>query len=323
MRIFNIFIIKNFTFYFILCCVLLLSGIYSTPIFAHGDGIKVGGDGPKGPVQLTPAQQEAIGLKTVSAAPHPLSVLLPLNGVVQLLPNKQADVTTRISGQVTEIYVNLNDPVIVGQRLVKVQSRLVGDPPPSVVINAPMSGIIDMRNVNVGQAIEPNTILFHISDRATMLVLANVYEEDIGKIKVGQAANIHLLSYPDKAFEGQVTLIEPNLDPISRTTKVWVVVDNSQKLLKPDMFARINVILEKKESTLSVPNVAIIEANGEKFVFVRDGKKYQRVEVTTGASDDNDTEIVDGLVPGDEVVTQGNRQLYTMWLIGGQTKAGD
>jgi cobalt-zinc-cadmium efflux system membrane fusion protein len=322
MQIFNIFL-KNFKFHAMLCGMFLVTGIYSASIFAHGDDIKVGGDGPKGPVLLTHAQEQAVGIKTVPAASLPLAVLLPLNGVVQLLPNKQADVTTRISGQVTEIYANLNDPVLVGQRLVKIQSRLVGDPPPSVIINAPMSGIIDVRNVHVGQAIEPNTVLFHISERASMLVLANVYEEDIEKVKVGQTANIHLLSYPDKIFQGQVTLIEPNLDPVSRTTKVWIVLDNSQGLLKPDMFARINVILKKIESALTVPNAAILEANGEKFVFVRDGKKYLRVEVTTGASDDNDTEIVDGLVPGDEVVTQGNRQLYTMWLTGGQMKAGE
>ena len=288
--------------------------------FAHGGEIEVGG-AARGPVQLSAAQQKAIALQFAAASLRPLSTELNLNGEVQLLPDRQADVSLRISGQIKRLYANLGDRVGVGQRLALVQSRLVGDPPPSVTIDAPMSGVIDARNAVVGQAVEPNTVLFHISDRSQVLVVARVYEEDIGKIKAGQEARVRALSYPKQVFTGRVTLIDPNLDPLSRTVKVWIQLANPQGLLKPNMFARVSVILRANRAALTIPNGAIIEANGEKFVFVRKGDKYDRVEVTIGAKDDEYSEITDGLVPGDEVVTQGNRQIYTMWLTGGQMKA--
>jgi len=306
-----------------LIILLLLATPGSMPsAFAHGGEIEVGGGGARGPVQLSAAQQKAIALRVAAASARPLSTLLNLNGEVQLLPNRQADVSLRISGQIKALYANLGESVRSGQRLVLVQSRLVGDPPPSVTISAPMSGVIDARNAVVGQAVEPNTVLFHISDRSQVIVVGKVYEEDIGKIKRGQEARVRVLSYP-QVFIGKITLIDPNLDPLSRTVKVWIQLANPQDLLKPNMFARASVVLQHNAAALTIPNSAIIEANGEKFVFVREGGKYHRVEVSIGAQDDEYSEITDGVVPGDEVVTQGNRQIYTMWLTGGQPKAGE
>lgn len=300
--------------------LLLLTAPGTLPLaFAHGEQIEVGG-GVRGPVQLSAAQQKAIALQWVPASVRPLPRVLNLNGEVQLLPNRQADVSLRISGQVKALYANPGDTVRTGQRLALVQSRLVGDPPPSVTITAPMSGVIDARNAVLGQAVEPNTALFHISDRSQVIVVARVYEDGLGEVKVGQEARVRVLSYPQQVFRGKITLIDPNLDPLSRTVKVWIQLANPQGLLKPNMFARAGVILQRNEAALAVPTSAIIEANGEKFVFVREGDKYKRVEVTLGADDGEYSQITEGLVPGDEVVTQGNRQLYTLWLMGGQMK---
>ena len=300
--------------------LLLLMGTVTRLAHAHGDQIEVGG-GVRGPVQLNAAQQKAIALQLAPAGPHPLATLLTLNGEVQLLPDRQADVSLRISGQVKEVYANLGDKVTAGQRLALVQSRLVGDPPPSVTITAPRAGLIDARNVSVGQAVEPNTVLFHISDRSQVIVVAKVFEADLGKIKVGQAASVRAVSYPEQIFTGKVTLIDPNLEPSNRTVKVWIQLANPQALLKPNMFARAGIVLKRDDAALAIRNAAIIEANGEKFVFVREGDKFKRVEITVGAKDEEYSEVTDGLVPGDEVVTQGNRQVYTMWLTGGQQKA--
>ncbi|MGC2459146.1 MAG: efflux RND transporter periplasmic adaptor subunit [Gallionellaceae bacterium] len=303
---------------FVLASFIAPGALPST--FAHGGESEVGG-GARGPMQLSAAQQKAIALQVANASLRPLSIELNLNGEVQLLPDRQAEVSLRISGQITALYANLGDRVRAAQRLALVQSRLVGDPPPSVTINAPRSGVIDARNVVVGQAVEPNTVLFHISDRSQVVAVARVYEEDIGKIKTGQETRVRVPGYPQRVFTGKVMLIDPNLDPINRTVKVWIKLANPQGLLKPGMFARASVILRRNEAALTIPNSAIIEANGEKFVFVRGGDKYNRVEISIGATDDEYSEITDGLVPGDEVVTQGNRQIYTMWLTGGQMKA--
>ncbi|AGH53058.1 putative Co/Zn/Cd efflux system membrane fusion protein [Legionella pneumophila subsp. pneumophila LPE509] len=286
--------------------------------FAHGGNIEVSEGGTKGPVHLTPEQARMLDIKVVQATHRPMAQLLGLNGQIQLLPDAQADVSIRISGSVTAIDVNLGDSVKTGQRLATVQSRLVGNPPPSVAVNAPIAGIIDARNINLGQAVEPNTVLFHISNRDKLLVIAQVYEEDLGKVKVGQEVNVHVLSYPKQTFPGQVTLIEPNLDPLTRTVNVRITLDNKEGLLKPGMFVRANVILSHNKAALVVPNAALLQADNEQFVFVQNGGTYKRVDVKVGAVEDDYSEIIDGLVPGDLVVTQGNRELYTLWLSGGR-----
>ncbi|HAU0495514.1 TPA: efflux RND transporter periplasmic adaptor subunit [Legionella pneumophila] len=286
--------------------------------FAHGGNIEVSEGGTKGPVHLTPEQARMLDIKVVRATHRPMAQLLGLNGQIQLLPDAQADVSIRISGSVTAIDVDLGDSVKAGQRLATVQSRLVGNPPPSVAVNAPIAGIIDARNINLGQAVEPNTVLFHISNRDKLLVVAQVYEEDLGKVKVGQEVNVHVLSYPKQTFPGLVTLIEPNLDPLTRTVNVRITLDNKERLLKPGMFVRANVILTHNKAALTVPNTALLQADSKQFVFVQNGGTYKRVDVKVGAVEDDYSEIIDGLVPGDLVVTQGNRELYTLWLSGGR-----
>lgn len=300
----------------------LLAALLPLMVFAHGGQIEVG-ESPKGPVHLTAAQEKAIGLQRTAADLRPLDELLSLTGTIQLLPDQQAVVTTRISGQVQALYASLGQNVKAGQRLARVQSRLVGDPPPSVDVSAPMSGVIDSVDVSLGQSVEPASVLFHLSNRARVNLVARVYEEDLGEVRLGQEAHVRLLSYPDRVLSGKVSLIGPTLDTATRTTDIWIALANPDRVLKPNLFARAALVLKQSAATLAIPTAALIEANGEKFVFVHEGEQYNRVEVTTGTSDDQYTEITDGLVPGDEVVTQGARELYTTWLTGGKPAAAE
>ncbi|MCP0912893.1 efflux RND transporter periplasmic adaptor subunit [Legionella sp. 27cVA30] len=287
---------------------------------AHGEEIEVSTSGPAQSVTLTSEQTKMLGIEVSEATARPIVEFLTLNGQIKLLPNAQADVSVRISGAVTDIIANLGDLVSKGQVLATVQSRLIGDPPPSIAVKAPISGVIDARNVNLGQAVEPNTVLFHISNREQLLAIVQVYEEDLGKIKRGQNVNVHVLSYQNRIFPGKVTLIEPNLDPLTRSVNVQISLDNKEGLLKPGMFVRANVVLRFIEDALTIPNNAVLEIDNSTFVFVKNGTAYDRTVVSLGARDDKYIEIKKGLVPGDEVVTQGNRELYALSLSGGGTK---
>ncbi|HAU4000754.1 TPA: efflux RND transporter periplasmic adaptor subunit, partial [Legionella pneumophila] len=91
-------------------------------------------------------------------------------------------------------------------------------------------------------------------------------------------------------------------------------------LLKPGMFVRANVILRLTKEALTIPNNAILDIDNATFVFVKNGTTYDRTVVSLGVRDDEYTEIKEGLVPGDAVVIQGNRELYTLSLSGGGTK---
>jgi multidrug efflux pump subunit AcrA (membrane-fusion protein) len=295
---------------------------FAAELRAHGETLKTGSGGG-GPVHLTKAQQGAIGLKTVSADLRDLSYVLLVKGSVMSDPARQAFVTTRIEGRVQKLHVRLGDPVRAGQAVLDVQSRQFGDPPPIVSVTAPISGVIDERNVVLGEAVNPEKNLLHIVDLSTVIVQAQVYEEDIGKIALNQIARVHLLAYPESTFPGKITYLGQRLDPEKRTLPVWITVKNSGNRMKPEMFATAAVILSTSKDSLTVPKAAVLEEGGEKFVFLQNGEKFDRVDIATGLEDDLFVEVKDGLVPGDLVVTDGKRELYTSWLTGGPETKDD
>jgi cobalt-zinc-cadmium efflux system membrane fusion protein len=284
--------------------------------FAHGAAIGVGGGGGGGPVKLTKEQQAAIGLKTARAESRDIDTLLVLNGKVQLDPNLHAHVTSRIDGRIEGLFAKVGDKVEKGQKLAEIQSRQIGDPPPIVKIEAVVGGVINDRPVTLGESVDPNKELFHIVDLSQVIVVAEVYEEDVGKVQLDQTARIRVLGYPNEPFEGKITFIGSELDPEKRTLPVWVTVKNPAGKLKPEMFAKVAIVLGRNEGVLSVPKEAIQEAGGEKFVFVQTGDSFSRSDVQTGAEDDRFVEIKDGVVPDDVVVTDGKREIYTKSLMG-------
>ena len=303
------------------CAAIVVLGAVGVRLaHAHGGAIETG-SGAKGPVTLTPEQIKALGLQTVAAGTRPMESLLPVHGELAALSDAQADVTLRISGTVSAVYVKPGAVVRKGDRLALIESRVVGNPPPTIVVTAPIDGVVDVLSVIVGQSVEPNTTLFHVSNLTRMRVIGKVYEEDLGKIRLNQPAHVKLLAYPAELFEGTLSFIGPTLDEQTRTVDVWVTLDNTKGLLKPNLFARIDIVLGSNKTALSVPSTAVLEAGGEKFVFVREGNKFNRVDIEAGASDDSYTEVLSGLVPGDEVVTVGVREVYTRWLMGSAATA--
>jgi len=288
---------------------------------AHGEQITTGGGG--GPVTLTEAQRGAIGLETDAADLRDIDTVLLLNAAVTYDPNRHVFVSTRIEGRVEQILANLGDRVARDQKLVVIQSRQVGNPPPTVTVTAPIAGVVDDRLVAVGEAVEPSKTLLHIADLSQVIVQAEAYEEDVGKVALGQEARVHVFAYPAESFTGRVTFLGQQLDPEKRTLAVWITVANPDARLKPGMFAKAALVLKRNTGVLTVPLQAVLESGGEHFVFVESGDTFNRVDVRLGAADDRFVEITEGLVPGDRVVTQGSREVYTTWLTGGRTPASD
>ena len=291
-------------------------------LFAHGGQIETGG-GSGGPVTLTKVQQESIGLQTDKADFRSINTVLSLNGSVKIDPDRHVHVTTRISGRVEKLFASVGDRIQKGQKLAVIQSRLVGDPPPEVEVTASVGGVINERGVSLGDAVDPNTELFHIVDLSKVIVVAQVYEEDVAKVKLGQTARIVSFSYSGQDFTGKITFVGLELDPETRTLPVWIAVDNPEGKLRADMFVKAVVLLAQNSDVLTVPKSAILSDGGEKFVFVRASNTFNRVDVQTGVEDDRNVEIKDGLVPDDEVVIQGQREIYTAWLIGGKKPSAD
>lgn len=181
----------------------------------------------------------------------------------------------------------------------------------TIAVIAPRGGVIVERNVIPGQVVaygqsDTPPILFSIADLSAMWVLADVYEPDVPKVRMGQTATVTLACCPGEPYEGRVTYISDSVDPQTRTVKVRVVVPNRKRALKAEMFVKV-AILTDSARVLTLPQSAIQREDGDTFVLVAGEKdQYDRRPVKVGADLDGVVEILDGVSPQDHVVGSGS-----------------
>lgn len=180
-----------------------------------------------------------------------------------------------------------------------------------VVVTAPRSGIIVERSVNPGQVVaygqsDTPLNLFVIADLSSMWVLADVYEPDIPKIRLGQSVTVTPPCCPAERYEGRVTYISDTVDKETRTVKVRAVVPNRGRTLKSEMFVRV-AIGTGAARALVIPQSAVHREGNTTFVLVDKGQaQYERRAVKLGSEMDGSVEVLDGLTASDRVVSTGS-----------------
>jgi cobalt-zinc-cadmium efflux system membrane fusion protein len=177
-------------------------------------------------------------------------------------------------------------------------------------VRAPISGVISKYEVAQGELIGPDKEIFTVVDPSVVWVLADVYEKDLGTVPQRGICSVKLAAFPKETFQGKVEYISESLDPQSRTAKLRCVLPNQDNRIRLDMFAELDIPTTRKEMTLTVPNTAVQEIDNEPVVFVQRGPEdFEKRNVTVGSKGDQNTEILDGLKPGERVVTNGTLQL--------------
>lgn len=180
-----------------------------------------------------------------------------------------------------------------------------------IVVTAPRSGVIVERNANVGQVVaygqsDTPVSLFVIADLSTMWVIADVYEPDVPKVRLGQAVTVTLPCCPGERYEGRVSYINDTVDKETRTVKVRAVVPNRGRALKGEMFVKV-AIGTGATKILAIPESAVQTEERATFVFVETGpNSYVRRPVKVGASVDGFVEVLEGVGPDDAVVSSGS-----------------
>jgi multidrug efflux pump subunit AcrA (membrane-fusion protein) len=176
-------------------------------------------------------------------------------------------------------------------------------------IVAPFRGEVSRKYLDAGALVSPSTPLVSLVHTETLKVIANVLEKDIPLLKAGMKAKVRVESYPGKVFEGRVEKINSALDLSTRTLQAEIYIPNSDRSLKPGMFANVELALLEKPQTLVIPREAVIEAGGEMSVFVVDGKQAVRRSITLGYEQDRSVEVLKGLNEGDQVVIKGQQSI--------------
>jgi Cu(I)/Ag(I) efflux system membrane fusion protein len=154
----------------------------------------------------------------------------------------------------------------------------------------------------------PGELLFRIADLSSVWLLAEVFEQDMAGLRVGQTVQVHINAYPERQFSGKVGFIYPTLTTETRTAKVRVELPNNQGLLKPGLYGGVTLAaLENKEARLAVPDSAVIDSGTRQIVLLKLGDgKFEPRSVKLGLQADGYYEVLEGLDAGDEVVVHAN-----------------
>lgn len=176
-----------------------------------------------------------------------------------------------------------------------------------VPIFAPASGIVLQRKVTLGSVVNEGDELLSISDTRSLWMIAAANELDLSKLRPGQAVQIEVRAYPERDFNGRILKLGEQLDPITRSLQIRILVPNSQGLLKPEMYATANLVEGGNHAVILLPEAAIQDINGVPAVFVRkSATEFEPRTVKTGRHKNGETEIIEGLNAGESVVVKGS-----------------
>jgi membrane fusion protein, multidrug efflux system len=171
---------------------------------------------------------------------------------------------------------------------------------------SPVDGFVARRVLDPGAFAGANTVILSVVDISTVRLVANLVEKDFKRVQIGVEAEVEVDAFPGEQFRGEVSRVAPVFDPATRTATMEIEVPNPGFRLKPGMYARVKLTVDRRANVLSVPRAAIVDLEGKRGVFlVPDGQTAKFHEVTTGLQDGDRIEITDGLEDGQKVVTFG------------------
>jgi RND family efflux transporter MFP subunit len=177
----------------------------------------------------------------------------------------------------------------------------------TLTMHAPSSGFVTEKMVQSGQSIALGMPLYRLADLSTVWVEADVYEQDLRFVTVGDIVRVEITAYPGDAFNGRLSYIYPDVRPETRTTRVRIELVNAGSRIKPGMYATVHIDAAHAERAVVVPRDAVMHSGTHAMVFVEEAPGTYRVrEVTVGIDAGGQTQILSGLVAGERVVSRAN-----------------
>lgn len=176
----------------------------------------------------------------------------------------------------------------------------------AVVVRSPAAGIVLEKSAVAGARVMTGDTLFKIADLSQVWIIAEVYEQDLGLIKLGQTVLAKLDTYPGRTFKGKVGFVYPTLTPATRTAKVRIELPNPSGLLKPMMYAQLQIDTQAHRA-LAVPKSAVLESGRRTLVLVDRGEgRFEPRPVKLGLRGEEMIEILEGLREEERVVVSAN-----------------
>lgn len=184
-----------------------------------------------------------------------------------------------------------------------------------IPVRAPAAGIVLTRAITPGAVVTASNDLYTICDLSTIWAIAAVQEEHLAKLRPGMAASLTVQAYPDRHFTGRVLKIDDKLDAETRTVSVRIEIDNRNGLLKPEMYATVELNAGGSAVALFVPQESVQDVNGQATIFIeKKPGQYEPRAVETGRPLDGLLQVVRGLQGGERVVAAGSFILKSQLL---------
>ena len=177
----------------------------------------------------------------------------------------------------------------------------------TLTFRSPVTGIVMDKMAVQGMRFMPGEVLYRVADLSAVWVLADVFEQEIGRVKQGAKAKVRINAYPDRLFEGLITYVYPTLNAQTRTVPIRIELPNPGQLLKPAMFARVELPVGSSAPVLTVPASAVIDSGTRQIVLIQQAEgRFEPREVRLGERSDDYVEVLDGLEAGQPVVVSAN-----------------
>jgi membrane fusion protein, heavy metal efflux system len=261
--------------------------------------------------ELADAQMKYLSMRAMLAADHQkLERTQKLVALGSASRQELEEVTAVHTGHETEVAAARQRLLLLGlspERVAMLETapEVVSE----VTVTSPADGLVIARSVNPGQVVNAGLDLFVVTDLSTVWIIGDLYERDFSRVRVGSAATITLPSMPDRAVKGRVAYIDPRVDPATRTAKVRVEVPNRGGELRLGMFVTMSIQTGTTERIMVVPRAAVQTIGDRSVVYVpaegEEGKFVERT-VRLGPPAGEFVPVLDGLKPGDKVVTDGS-----------------
>jgi membrane fusion protein, copper/silver efflux system len=177
----------------------------------------------------------------------------------------------------------------------------------TLTLHAPFGGFVVEKMVQAGQAVEMGMPLYRLADLSGVWVEADVYEQDLRFVRLGESVQVEIAAYPGVPVQGRVSYIHPEVRLETRTARLRVALDNPGGRIKPGMYATVSIQTPASESAVLVPRDAVMHGGTHAMIFVEEAQGlYRAREVQVGADVGGRTQILSGLLPGERVVSRAN-----------------
>jgi len=182
----------------------------------------------------------------------------------------------------------------------------------NTTIRAPISGIISKRFLDQGAFVSTTASIVRIVAMDMVKVLAQVVESELAQLRIGAKAEIFVDAYRKQVFRGEVSRISPTVDPESRMADIEIQVNNKDHRLKPGMFARVNLVVQRRNGVLLLLKDSLVREYGHTRVFVHENGRASLREISLGLEGEEYVEVLRGLREGEEVIVAGQYELKDM-----------